>query len=216
MHYIVHSDTPPPSIVAAYRAEPHPTNPRDAWDGFDARELREHLWELQFGLCAYCERALELGSGTASIEHIVPKTANPQVTFQYTNLVLCCLDRNTCNLHKKDQHFAGCDATGRWSQGFIAPTQPRCETSFVYGRDGSVTPAARVDEPDATETLRILNLNYEPLKTERREYIAAIETAIADMDGQLDAVLQFLTAELELGGLRPFYSAKHQNFYLAA
>lgn len=216
MRYIVHLDTPPPSIIAAHRAEPHPLNPRQAWDTFDSRELRDHLWELQFGLCAYCERALELGPGTSSIEHIIPKTANPQVTFQYTNLVLCCLDQNTCNLHKKGQHFSGCDVTGRWSQGFIAPTQRRCETSFVYGRDGSVSPAERADEPDATQTLRILNLNHEPLKTERRDYLTAIDTAISSMGDQLDAIVEFLTGELELGGLKPFYSAKHQHFSLAA
>lgn len=216
MRYIVHSETPPPSIVAAHRAEPHPLNPRQAWDAFVSRELREHLWELQFGICGYCERALELGPNTSSIEHIVPKTANPQVTFQYTNLVLCCLDWNTCNLHKKGQHFAGCDATGRWSQGFIAPTQPRCETSFTYGRDGSIHSSDQADEPDATQTLLILNLNHESLKTERRDYLVAIETAIADMGGQMDAIVQFLAAELELGGLKPFYSAKHQHFSLAA
>jgi uncharacterized protein (TIGR02646 family) len=216
MRHIVHSETPPPSIVEAHRVQPRPLSPKEAWDGFDSRELREHLWELQFGLCAYCERALELWPGCSSIEHIIPKTANPQVTFQYTNLVLCCLDKNTCNLHKKGQHFAGFDATGRFSQGFISPTQLRCETSFVYGRDGSIRPSEQADEPDATQTLRILNLNYEPLKTERREHLMAIETAINAMGGQMDAIVEFLAGELGLEGLKPFYSAKHQHFSLVA
>lgn len=215
MRHIVHSEAPPASIVAAHRAQPHPLNPREAWDAFDKRDLREHLWELQSGLCAYCERVLELGPGTSSIEHIVPKTANPGVTFKYTNLVLCCLNKDTCNLHKKGQHFAGFDDTGRSTQGFIAPTQPRCEASFTYGRDGSVGPAEQAVEPDATQTIRILNLNHEPLKTERRDYLVAVETAIADMLDQMDAIELFLRNELELGGLKPFYSAKHQHFKLA-
>lgn len=216
MRHIVHSETPPPSIIAAYRAQPHPLNPREAWNVFDSRELRGHLWELQFGLCAYCERVLELGPNTSSIEHIIPKTANPQVTFQYTNLVLCCLDQDTCNLHKKGQHFAGCDVTGRWTQGFIAPTHPRCEASFTYGRDGSITPSAQADEPDATQTLQILNLDHEPLKTERRAYLAAVDLAINSMGDQTDAIVEFLRVELELGGLRPFYFAKRQHYSLAA
>lgn len=216
MRHIVHSQGPPPSLVAAHHADPHPLNPRLAWKAFDSLELREHLWELQFGLCAYCERALGLGPGTSSIEHIVPKTANPQVTFQYTNLILCCLDQDTCNLHKKGLHFAGCDSTGRWSQGFIAPTQQRCETSFIYGRDGSIHPSDQADKNDATQTLGILNLNHEPLKTERREYLEAIDTAIGAMGSQMDAIVQFLATELELGGLRPFFSAKRQHFSLDA
>ena len=108
MHYIVHSDTPPPSIVAAHRAEPHPTNPRDAWDRFDARELREHLWELQFGLCAYCERALELGSGTASIEHILPKTANPLGWGKFVNpdrVVDACAATVDAHVHAKTHGY---------------------------------------------------------------------------------------------------------------
>ncbi|MCX6877245.1 MAG: TIGR02646 family protein [Verrucomicrobia bacterium] len=216
MRHIIHAATPPRSIVAAYRAQPHPLNPGNAWDDFDSTELREHLWELQHGLCAYCERALNVGPGTSSIEHIVPKTANPQVTFQYTNLVWCCLDQNTCNLHKKGQHFAGCDAAGRWSQGFIAPTQERCETSFTYERDGSVNPSQAADEPDATQTLRILNLNHQPLKTERLDYLLAVDIAIDSMADQLDAIVLYLTAELALGSLKPFFSAKHQHFSLTA
>jgi hypothetical protein len=69
------------------------------------------------------------------------------------------VDQNTCNLHKKGQHFAGCDATGRWTQGFIAPTQPRCETSFTYGRDGSIHPSVQADEPDARSRMEQAAMN---------------------------------------------------------
>jgi uncharacterized protein (TIGR02646 family) len=216
MRHIVHSEVPPASIVDAHRAQPHPLNPREAWDAFDKRDLRDHLWELQSGLCAYCERTLDVGIGTSSIEHIIPKSGDGKVTFQYTNLVLCCLDHDTCNLHKKGQHFGGFDATGRWTQGFIDPTQSRCDASFRYARDGSVHPSDQACYSDATETIRILNLNHEPLKTERREYLGALDNAISDMGEQLDAILHFLAAELQLGALKPFYSAKHQHFDLPA
>src|SRR5271165_1823523 len=142
MRHIVHAADAPDSLRVEYRANPHPFNPGEAWAAFDAHELRDHLWELQYGLYAYCERVLEAGAGFTSIEHIIPKTTNPQVTFQYTNLVLCCLNPETCNLHKKDQHFSGFDTTGRWAEGFVSPTQPRCETSFIYARDGSIDAAS--------------------------------------------------------------------------
>ncbi len=212
MRHIVHSDIPPPSIAATYREQPNPVNPREAWGQFDSRELREHLWELQHGLCANCERVLELEPGASTIEHIVPKTANPTVTFQYINLVLCCPNRDTCNLHKKAQHFAGFDVTGRWTQGFVSPTQPRCETSFIYGRDGSIDPSQGADELDTTQTLRILNLNHPPLVTERRDHLSAIDMAISSMGDQSNAILIYICSELELGGLKPFYSAKRQHY----
>lgn len=140
MRHIVHAASPPASLREAYRSNPHPPNPGEAWDAFDAGELRDHLWELQCGLCAYCERVLGTTPGSSSIEHTVPKGSNPQMTFQYTNLVLCCVDPQTCNLAKKGQHFSGFDKTGRWAEGFVSPTQVRCQQSFFYGRDGPSVP----------------------------------------------------------------------------
>jgi uncharacterized protein (TIGR02646 family) len=210
MRHFSHPTDWPASIRAEYRAQPRPANPRDAWDAFDTREVRDALWELQHGLCAYCERVVEPGPGSSSIDHVIPKSANPEVTFLYTNHVLCCTDRQTCNLHKKGQHFAGADATGRWTQGFIAPTQPRCETSFIYEGDGSVKPSDSATEPDTTETLRIVNLNHGPLQTERRDYLTSVNRNIANMADQMDALLIYLEAELSVGSLKPFYSLKRQ------
>ncbi len=210
MRHFTHPSEWPPTIRDEYRAQRHPTDPRAAWDAFDAREVRDALWQLQHGLCAYCERVLEPVPAGSSIDHVIPKSDHPEVTFLYTNLVLCCTDSQTCNLHKRRRYFAGADETGRWTPGFIAPGQARCETSFVYERDGSVRPSESAIEPDATETLRILNLNHHPLKTERREYLAALDQAIASMVDQVDALMAFLHLEMPLGNLKPFYSAKRQ------
>jgi uncharacterized protein (TIGR02646 family) len=215
MRHIQHAPIPPPSLKAEYRRHPRPALPRDAWEHFDASELRDHLWDLQFGLCAYCERVVDPGPGQSSIEHIIPKTRNSEVTFRYENLVLCCVDPKTCNLRKRGQHFGGVDATGRWSQGFVAPTQPRCETSFIYSRDGSVNAAGGAHQAEALETIRILNLNHRPLATDRVNQLAKIEWAIASMADQLDAVREFLRAEISLEALNPFYSAKKQNFRIS-
>jgi uncharacterized protein (TIGR02646 family) len=214
MRHIQHASNGPDSIRAAYRAEPKPLNPPKAWDCFDKAELREHLWEIQFGLCAYCERVLEPGPGNTTIEHIVPKTANPEVTFQYTNLVLCCTDRNTCNLHKKGAHFAGFHSSGRWSEGFVAPTQSRCEASFVYKGDGSIDPTQTAYIDDTEETIRILNLDCVSLRTQRRDYLGSISTAVVSMIDQPEALVLYLADELSLGSLKPFYSAKRQHFHI--
>ena len=213
MRHIVHGE-PPQSIKDAYRDQPEPQNPRDAWKAFDRAEVRETLWELQHGLCAYCERTIELGPGCNSIDHVVPKSRVPSGTFRYTNLLLCCVDPNTCNLHKRGNYFAGADDTGRWREGFIDPTQPRCATSFVYKRDGSVVPSDTAVQDDARDTLDIINLNFEDLKTDRRDYLNRIDAAIVGMVPQLDAIRAFLIGELALGSLKPFHSAKLQHFFV--
>lgn len=212
MRHIVHDASPPLSLQAAYRANPHPLNPYQAWKEFDSRELRERLWELQSGLCAYCERTLDIGPGCTTIEHIIPKSRHPDQTFQYFNLVLCCADPNTCNLYKRGKYFAGADDTGRWREGFIGPTQPRCATTFSYKRSGEVVPSETAVQDDARDTIAIVNLNFEALKTERREYLERIESVIVSMSDQLDALRVYLAKELCLGSLKPFYSAKHQHF----
>lgn len=211
MRHFVHPTAWPASIRNQFRGHPCPANPREAWEAFDAREVREALWELQHGLCAYCERVLDPAAGGSSIDHVVPKTGNPSMTFQYTNLVLCCTDRQTCNLHKKGQHFAGADDTGRWTPGFIDPTQARSETSFIYEGDGSVTPSRTAVEPDASGTIRILNLNHPPLQSERRDYLASVNRNIASMADQVDALVIYLREELSVGSLKPFYSLKQQR-----
>ncbi len=211
MRYILHDDQPD-SLRQANRDNPRPADHGAAWEDFNSRELRDKLWTLQSGLCAYCERAIDPGPAQTTIDHIIPKSCNPEVTFQYTNLVLCCDDKNTCNLHKKGKYFAGCDDTGRFRQGFIAPTQPRCASSFAYKRDGSVKPSDTAVKDDATETLKILNLNSLDLKTERRNYLKSLEQAITSMGDQFDAIAAFLCEELSIGGGKPFFSAKLQNF----
>jgi uncharacterized protein (TIGR02646 family) len=211
MRHIVHDD-PPQSIKDALRQEPSPNNPKKAWKKFDSAEVREKLWELQHGLCAYCERTLEIGPGCSSIDHVVPKSRVHSGTFRYTNLLLCCKDDNTCNLYKKGNYFEGADDTGRWREGFIDPTQPRSASSFVYKRDGSVIPSTTAVQDDARDTLDIINLNIEYLRTDRRDYLQRIERAIVSMEDQLDAIRFFLTRELSLESFKPFYSAKLQHF----
>ena len=98
----------------------------------------------------------------------------------------------------------------------MAPNQPRCETSFIYARDGSIDAVPTAYQADTLETIRILNLNHKPLATERREYVASIDQAVASMADQLEAVAIFLVGELALGGLKPFFSAKQQIFPIQA
>ena len=213
MRFIEHPEAPA-SIARALREQPHPGDPGRAWDEFDKSEVRAELWLLQNGLCAYCERVLEFAPGHSSIDHVIPKSSDGSVTFCYSNLVLCCTDPRTCNLHKKGKFFAGTDQTGRWREGFVAPTQRRCEASFDYRLDGSVAPFPTSYAADTRETIRILNLNHTELRTKRREVLQTIDLAIAAIAEQPEALREFREAELTPTNLKPFPSAKKQHFAL--
>lgn len=51
-------------------------------------DLESALCKEQHGLCCYCGEKLE--DGKQSIEHFLPKNKNKHLTFDYTNLMLCC------------------------------------------------------------------------------------------------------------------------------
>lgn len=60
-------------------------------------QAKEFLLNEQLNLCAYCQRELTLE--TASIEHIIPKSHNLELSTNYFNLVAVCketsIDPNT-------------------------------------------------------------------------------------------------------------------------
>lgn len=69
-----------------------PQNPQNAWGSFSSegkKEIHNSLTPSQNGLCVYCEQTLDKYG--FHIEHILSKTLNPQLTFEYTNLALSCI-----------------------------------------------------------------------------------------------------------------------------
>lgn len=201
MRYIVH-DEAPPTLKAALRAQPNPANPTEAWQEFDHSEVRDQLYLLQHGLCAYCERVLAPGPGGSSIDHVFPKGSDCRGTFKYENMLLCCRDARTCNEHKRGSYF----------DGFISPLLPTAPASFRYEANGTIAPADSSIAAAANQTITILNLRAPHLVTERAEYFESLSMAIASMADQLDAVAALLAAEFRPLNDKPFISAKLQLF----
>lgn len=205
MRLVVHH-TPPPEILAAYAADPNPSDPAVAWKNFSGKEeVRDALWPIQKGRCAYCELCIPCAH--TPIEHIKPKsrTRFPGMTFVYTNLVLNCNDTATCTTHKGDL----------WDGRFIAPTDPRCETFLSYERDGHVRPSAGLLAPDreaVSLTCRLVNLNHPGLVTKRAEILEAIEEVCASLMSQVEALKAYLRSELDVDTPAPFFSLKKQHF----
>lgn len=97
-------------------------------------------------------------------------------------------------------------------RGFRVANPGPLPTEFLLRAGRSVGATETDYKLDTLETIRILNLNYKPPVTERRDYIAALDKAVASMADQHEAIILFLQNELEVGGLKPFFSAKRQLF----
>ncbi len=201
MRHIVH-DEPPATLRAALRAQPNPANPRLAWKHFDHSEVRDQLYLLQHGLCAYCERVLAAGPGGSSIDHVFPKGSDCRGTFKYENMLLCCTDTKTCNEQKRGNYFTG----------FLSPLLPTAPAAYRYDASGTIEPADPSTKADAKRTIEILNLKAPHLVTEREAYFESLSKSIADMADQLDAVAALLAAEFQPLNDKPFISAKLQLF----
>lgn len=69
------------------------------WGSRGKKTLKKELHAIYGGCCCYCEREERFGS--AHIEHLLPKAAFPEKTFNYYNLHYSC---NVCNQKKSDQY----------------------------------------------------------------------------------------------------------------
>jgi len=64
---------------------------------YNKPHIRKVLREMFHNKCAFCERKL---TGGDRIEHFRPRKLFPELTFEWTNLLLSC---ETCNLNKSDR-----------------------------------------------------------------------------------------------------------------
>lgn len=81
MRYITNGQTPPDNVVSRYRHA----------------DIKASLIQETSGKCAYCEsRMLHVTFG--DVEHILPRDAQPLLTFEWDNLTLAC---PRCNNNKR-------------------------------------------------------------------------------------------------------------------
>lgn len=66
---------------------------------YNAKKIKEALQQEVHGKCAYCESKF-LSVTYGDVEHIVPKSSDVKMTFEWCNLTLAC-DR--CNTNKGDK-----------------------------------------------------------------------------------------------------------------
>lgn len=206
-------------------AAPYPLQQTIAsnWNSFTGKAaVRDSLSNSQKGLCAYCQIRLDSSIGY-HIEHIWPKHAHPESTFQWNNLVLSCTDSGVISTTRQSDGVScgHSDGKSKWlayDARFISPTEPDCERFFQYrASDGTVQPATGLSQPDkerATYTINLLNLNCPRLCRERKDMLEEGYRIIAKLQNDTGALQHFLDCELaEVGGkLRAFFTARQQHF----
>jgi uncharacterized protein (TIGR02646 family) len=108
------------------------------------------------GKCAYCE-SLPLHVTYGDIEHIMPKSVDPNLTFDWQNLTLAC---DICNTKKADK------------EGLIDPYEDEPEDEFNF-----IGPMIlhRAGKAKAEITRTVLDLNRSYLLCQRAERIEALE-----------------------------------------
>ena len=89
----VRKSEPEPEELAKYRQRFAKAPALQTWEGFkkdgERRDaVKQRLRQDQRGLCAYCENSLV--PDDESVEHFLPKSANPALELDWSNLLLCC------------------------------------------------------------------------------------------------------------------------------
>ena len=223
-------DTPPPRLLEDRRLTYTPSDintPKKVWKNFRGRNgkeiLRNKLKLLQNGLCVYCEEKLDKYG--FHIEHILSKSLNPPLTFEYTNLSLSCI---------KDGSISSETTTNPISCGhaplkrdniydenlFIKPTEIGCSSLFQYRRNGKVAPANGISRHDVLRvkhTIDVLNLNCLRLQRDRKEIIDEGLNIILELQNDNNALLNFLELEFDKVNnkyLFSFISARKEHYKL--
>ena len=200
-----------------------PTNPKKAWTSFGRGggkiEIRDILYPLQKGLCVYCEEKLD--KYNFHIEHILSKTKNPHLTFEYTNLSLSCmkeLDELEIT-HGITEELRSCGHSILKSKNkyikilFINPTEKNSNTLFSYVSTGKITynkECSDFDKLRINHTIKVLNLDCLRLDRDRREILEAQYNQLNNLKKNPIALDYFL----ELNENIAFISAREEHYHL--
>lgn len=151
------------------------------------RDLRSDLFDEQDGLCCYCEKKLD---EKYHIEHFRSRARCSKLKFDYQNLLISCdgSGENHCG-HKKDKYFL---------EKLVSPLDPDCEERFTCEANGDLCGV----DPDAVETVSLLNLNYNKLSILRRGFF---DILINLGDANEDEICGLIDGWIEVYGLNSFF-----------
>ena len=116
------------------------------------RDIRQHLLNDQYYLCAYCcDRISSIDE--CHNEHLEARKHTPQRSLDFSNLVASCNTINQCGQAHAAQSLP------------LTPLQDACESELVYQLSGRVQGIT----PQAKQTIQVLNLNHKALVEKRKQ-----------------------------------------------
>jgi uncharacterized protein (TIGR02646 family) len=183
------------------------------------RALRDALLEEQGYICCYCGRRIEADDAeqlphggqceeekkAPIIEHLRPRSQFPELTFDYHNLLACCLGGQGT----KPRRLLHCDTKkGDWydDELMVSPLNPCCDYCFVFRPDGMIGPTQDpLKKHAAEETIERLGLAIDKLRAARK---VALDTAFDEMfakpESKWNDYIQSLCEPDADGRLAPF------------
>ncbi len=191
----------------------------DNWQALDDsgyKPIVNHaLWEMQDGLCAYCECELKGERGhRGEIEHFRTRSSKPQLTFEWSNLYLSCHAMHHCAEHK-DNAKGG---KGYSADELIDPAAEDPDDVLTFRESGDVAPREGLDAAArhrAETTIRVLNLEYRKLREKRRGRARIYRLDEPDVVAILaswspEERMDYVRAELQALHKEPFSAAIRQ------
>lgn len=151
-----------PEFFKKFKTKKKPKNWKDYTPQIK-ENLKKYMFKEEQGYyCVYCENNIDLEN--SQIEHIKPKDIFPELTHEYSNYIVGCINSKTCGQYKLKQ----------WSDKFINPTLENPEDYLTYDiKTGKIVPKEKegLKKEKAIYTIEILNLNENRLCNIRRRFI---------------------------------------------
>ena len=155
-----------------------------AWNNLHCKtQLRFHLMNEQNQLCIYCERQID--ENNTHIEHILAQTDNPQLRFNYSNLVVSC-NGDQCKPIVKDKyqpknvHSCGHKKDDDLDiDKFLNPVKDvNIKKYFSYNKTTCAICCSGKESTKANYTINLLNLDNPRLNNERFNARSALQTVL--------------------------------------
>jgi len=159
------------------------------------KALHDALLREQGYICCYCERGIT--KDNSHIEHFVPKkgqNADPNLTFEYQNL-LCSCDGNARHSENKGLTHCGIRKDDWFDAALmVSPLDKDCAGYFRYMMTGKILPTDIPEKQTAAlETINRCNLNHPMLKKMRQEALRRV--ALQSLTDNITLLSDSLTQE---------------------
>ena len=158
------------------------------------------LLSEQCHLCAYCGRRLWIQPRNCHIDHFWPQAhfdggTRPDRRLDHDNYFMSCGPRSLPGEGPRSlPHTCGA-AKDNWfdEQFHVIPSDPHCESRFLYSAAGEILPKEE-DDQGAANMIEKLRLNDAKLVIERKKMLIDVEQGIGQSDESSDALSRYCDA----------------------